>query len=169
LVSGTLKLNDKNIMNKNEETINRFYSAFQKLDYATMQSCYHPEAVFNDPAFGLLDAASTNSMWQMLCTRAKDFNLNYGNIHHLDDEYSTCDWNASYLFLKTGRRVNNKIKAYMRFKDGLIIEHTDGFDFYKWTRMALGIPGFLFGWSNFMQRKIQKQARAGLIKFMETK
>jgi hypothetical protein len=35
--------------------------------------------------------------------------------------------------------------------------------------MALGLPGFLFGWSNFMQRKIQKQARAGLIKFMETK
>jgi ketosteroid isomerase-like protein len=155
-------------MNKNEETIHRFYTAFQQLDYTTMQSCYHPDAVFNDPAFGLLDAGSTNAMWQMLCTRAKDFSLTYGNIQLLDEEYSTCEWNAIYLFSSTGKRVHNKIKAYMRFKDGLIIEHTDGFNFYKWTRMALGLPGFLFGWSNFMQRKIQKQARAGLIKFMET-
>jgi ketosteroid isomerase-like protein len=155
-------------MNKNEETIHRFYTAFQQLDYTTMQSCYHPEAVFNDPAFGLLDAGSTNAMWQMLCTRAKDFSLTYGNIQLLDEEYSTCEWNAIYLFSSTGRRVHNKIKAYMRFKDGLIIEHTDGFNFYKWTRMALGLSGFLFGWSNFMQRKIQKQARAGLLKFMET-
>jgi ketosteroid isomerase-like protein len=155
-------------MNKNEETIHRFYTAFQQLDYTTMQSCYHPDAVFNDPAFGLLDAGSTNAMWQMLCTRAKDFSLTYGNIQLLDEEYSTCEWNAIYLFSSTGRRVHNKIKAYMRFKDGLIIEHTDGFNFYKWTRMALGLPGFLFGWSNFMQRKIQKQARAGLMKFMET-
>jgi ketosteroid isomerase-like protein len=155
-------------MNKNEETIHRFYTAFQQLDYTTMQSCYHPDAVFNDPAFGLLDAGSTNAMWQMLCTRAKDFSLTYGNIQLLDEEYSTCEWNAIYLFSSTGRRVHNKIKAYMRFKDGLIIEHTDGFNFYKWTRMALGLSGFLFGWSNFMQRKIQKQARAGLLKFMET-
>lgn len=156
-------------MNKNEETIHRFYTAFKNLDYATMQSCYHPDAVFNDPVFGLLDAESTNAMWQMLCTRAKDFSLTYGNILLLDEEYTTYEWSAIYLFSKTGRKVNNKIKAYMRFKDGLIVEHTDGFAFYKWTRMALGLPGFLLGWSNFMQRRIQKQARAGLLKFMETK
>jgi ketosteroid isomerase-like protein len=156
-------------MKKNEETIHRFYTAFKNLDFATMQSCYHPEAVFNDPVFGLLDAESTNAMWQMLCTRAKNFSLTYSNIQLIDEEYTTCDWNANYLFSSTGRKVKNKIKAYMRFKDGFIIEHTDGFDFYKWTRMALGIPGFLFGWSNFMQRKIQKQARTGLLKFMESK
>ena len=45
-------------MSVNEETIHRFYTAFQNLDYKTMQSCYHPDAVFNDPAFGLLDANS---------------------------------------------------------------------------------------------------------------
>ena len=156
-------------MNQNEATIQKFYTAFQLLDYATMQSCYHPDAVFNDPAFGLLDAESAKAMWQMLCTRAKDFKLSFGNIQSLDQEYTTCEWNATYHFSGTGRTVHNKIKAYMRFKDGLIIEHTDGFDFYKWTRMALGLPGFLFGWSNFMQRSIQKKARTGLLKFMETK
>ena len=154
-------------MTSNEETLKRFYTAFQKLDYTTMQSCYHQDAVFNDPVFGLLDAESTNAMWEMLCKRAKDFSLTYNNIQLLDEEYTTCDWNTKYLFSKSGRKINNKIKAHMRFQDGLIIEHTDAFDFYKWTRMALGLPGFLFGWSNFMQRKIQKQARTGLIQFME--
>lgn len=156
-------------MNKNEATIHRFYTAFQKLDYETMQSCYHPEAVFNDPAFGLLDAGSTKDMWEMLCKRAQNFSLSYDHIILLDEEYTTCLWNAQYSFGKTGRKINNKIKAHMRFRDGLIIEHTDAFDFYKWTRMAFGLPGFLFGWSNFMQRRIQKEARAGLIKFMESK
>lgn len=152
----------------NKETINTFYSAFQQLDYQTMQSCYHPEAVFNDPAFGLLDVNETKAMWEMLCKRAKDFSLVYGNIQLLDEEYTTCDWTASYKFAKTGRRVINKITAHMKFKDGLIIEHTDAFDIYKWTRQALGLPGLLFGWSPWMNKKIQKQARESLQKFMNT-
>ncbi len=41
-------------MQTNTEIITKFYSAFQKLDYTTMNSCYSDEIVFNDPAFGLL-------------------------------------------------------------------------------------------------------------------
>ncbi len=152
----------------NEQTINRFYTAFQQLDYTTMQSCYHAEAVFNDPAFGLLDANETRAMWEMLCKRAKDFSLVYGNIRLLDEEYTTCDWTASYLFGKTSRRVVNKITAHMKFKDGLIIEHTDAFDIYRWTRQAIGLPGLLFGWSPWMNKRIQKQAKEGLAKFMDS-
>ena len=153
-------------MDTRTETINRFYSAFQKLDYATMQTRYHEEAVFNDPAFGLLDVDQTRAMWEMLCSRAKDFSLVYGNIQLLDDEYTTCDWTASYLFSKNGRRVVNKITAHMKFKDGLIIEHTDAFDIYRWSRQALGLPGILFGWTSYLHKKIQLQAKHGLEVFM---
>ena len=150
----------------NEETINRFYTAFEQLDFATMQSCYHDEAVFNDPTFGLLDVNETRAMWEMLCKRAKDFSLHYGNIKILDEEYTTTEWTASYLFSKSGRRIINKITAHMKFKDGLIIEHTDAFDIYRWCRQALGLTGLLLGWTSFMHKKIQKQAKAGLEKFM---
>lgn len=150
----------------NEETINRFYTAFAKLDYATMQSCYAPEAVFSDPVFGLLDADQTKAMWEMLCKRAKNFSLTYGDIKMLDEEYTTCKWMARYLFSKTGRPVANHVTAHMRFKDGLIMEHTDAFDFYKWSRQALGIPGFLFGWTNFMHKRIQMKAKFGLEQYM---
>ena len=150
----------------NEETIHRFYSAFQKLDHATMQSCYHPDAVFSDPVFGLLDAVEVKAMWEMLCRRAKEFSLSYGDIKLLDEEYTTCKWTSKYLFAKTGRRVTNHITAYMRFKDGMIIEHTDAFPFYSWARQALGLVGWVFGWTNFLHKRIQLQARVGLERFM---
>jgi ketosteroid isomerase-like protein len=150
----------------NEEMINRFYTAFQKLDYATMQSCYTDDAVFSDPVFGLLDAEETRAMWEMLCKRAKDFSLIYSNIKRLDEEYTTTEWTASYLFAKTGRRVVNKITAHMKFRDGLICEHSDAFDIYRWARQAMGVTGLLFGWSSFVRKRIQLQARVGLQKFM---
>ncbi|MEN9686710.1 MAG: hypothetical protein RLZZ28_2496 [Bacteroidota bacterium] len=153
-------------MPTNEETIHHFYTAFQQLDYAAMQRCYSDDAVFNDPAFGLLDAHETRAMWEMLCKRAKDFSLTYGNIQLLDEEYATTDWAASYLFSRSGRRIVNRITAHMRFKDGLIIEHTDAFDIYKWSRQAFGLPGLLLGWTSFMHKKIQRKAKAGLADFM---
>lgn len=156
------------VMNPNEATIQRFYKAFQQLDYATMQACYHPEAVFNDPAFGLLDNNELMAMWEMLCKRAKHFSLTFGNIQLLDEEYATCDWEARYTFSKTGRQVQNKIRAHMQFKDGLIIGHTDAFDIYRWMRQAFGITGWILGWTSYMRQKLQIQARISLKKFMDS-
>ena len=56
----------------------------------------------------------------------------------------------------------------MRIRDGLITEHTDQFDIWKWSRQALGLSGVLLGWSNFMKVKIRKMASKNLGKFMET-
>jgi ketosteroid isomerase-like protein len=149
--------------------INNFYSSFQKLDYRGMGACYSPDIIFFDPAFGLLRGDEARAMWEMLCTNAKEFSLTYGNIQHLDEEYSTCDWVATYTFSKTGRKVVNKIKANMRFADGKIIEHSDAFSLHRWSSQALGFMGWLLGWNRFFQRKIQNGARKNLVKFMEGK
>ncbi|MEO6313892.1 MAG: nuclear transport factor 2 family protein [Chitinophagaceae bacterium] len=153
-------------MNEHEALIRRFYTAFQQLDYATMQDCYSDEAVFSDPVFGLLDARQVKAMWKMLCTNAKNFSLTYSDIQSLDEAYATCQWTATYTLSKTGRHVVNKIKAHMQIENGKIIGHTDKFDLWNWSRQALGISGLLFGWSNFMQGKIHKNAKKGLEKFM---
>jgi ketosteroid isomerase-like protein len=155
-------------MNGNAQVIQRFYSAFQKLDYATMQSCYSDDIIFNDPAFGILEGPEAKAMWEMLCKNAKNFSLSFSNIQLLDDEYATCDWVANYTFSKTGRKVTNKIKAHMRLQDGMIIEHTDQFDIWKWSRQALGLPGILLGWSGYLKNKIRSNARKSLEKFMDT-
>ncbi len=153
-------------MNSNEELIQKFYTAFAELDYKAMQNCYADNAIFNDPVFGILQGNEVRAMWQMLCLNAKDFSLTFNTVKS-DEEYGTCNWTAIYTFSKTGKRVVNKVKAHMRFKNENITEHTDEFDLYKWSRQALGLPGIIVGWSGYMKNKIRANARTQLDKFME--
>jgi ketosteroid isomerase-like protein len=156
-------------MTNHAELINKFYSAFQKLDYKTMCSCYSDDIIFFDPAFGLLKGEEAKAMWEMLCKKATNFSLTYGNIINLDEEYSTCDWVATYTFSKTGRTVVNKIRANMKFADGKIVEHSDAFSLHKWSAQALGFMGWLLGWNRLFQQKIQNGAKRNLLNFMQSK
>ena len=153
----------------NEQVIQRFYSAFQKLDYRTMQDCYSEDATFYDTVFGLLNGDEVRAMWEMLCKQAKDFSLEYSNIQMLDDEYATCNWTARYIFSKTGRKIVNNIKAHMRIKNGKIVEHSDAFRLSEWAAQAFGLTGSIFGWMGFFKRKIRKTARKNLDAFMGRK
>ncbi len=154
-------------MASNEELINKFYTAFSQKDHAVMNSCYSDDVVFFDPVFGLLKGNEPKKMWEMLCTRSTDLHLTYGNIIHLDDEYSTCDWVATYTFSKTGKKVVNKIRANMKFANGKIIEHSDAFSLHRWSAQALGFSGWLLGWNRFFQNKIKNSAKKSLLQFMQ--
>ena len=156
-------------MNNNTQLVEKFYTAFQRLDAAAMNSSYSDEIVFFDPVFGLLKGAEAKCMWEMLCKNAKDFSLSFGNITALDDEYSTCDWVATYTFSATGKKVVNTIKANMRFADGKIIEHSDAFSVHKWSKQAFGMMGVLFGWNSIFQNKIKNRAKKNLLKYMQAK
>ena len=156
-------------MQSNADIVAKFYSAFQQRDAATMNSCYSDDIVFSDPAFGMLKGEEVKAMWEMLCKNAKDFSLTFSNIQLLDEEYATCNWVATYTFSKTGRKVVNYIIAYMKLKDGKIIEHSDAFKLSKWAAQALGFKGALLGWTGFMKRKIQQNARKNLEIFMINK
>jgi hypothetical protein len=119
-------------MQTNAAIISKFYTSFQKLDYTTMNSCYSDDIIFSDPVFGLLNGDEVKYMWEMLCTNAKDFSLDFSNIELLDEEYATCNWVATYTFSKSGRRVVNRIKAFMKLMDGKIVEHSDAFRLSTW-------------------------------------
>lgn len=151
------------------QIIERFYNAFSRLDYKTMQDCYSDDIVFSDPVFMLLRGEEVKAMWEMLCKNAKDFSLSFSNIQLLDEEYATCNWAATYTFSKTGNKVTNHIKAYMKLKDGKIIEHSDAFRLSTWIGQALGWKGKLFGWTGFMKRAVQKNARRNLLHFIQSR
>jgi ketosteroid isomerase-like protein len=156
-------------MENNKSVIENFYKAFQKLDYQTMNDCYSEDIVFSDPIFGLLKGDEVRAMWEMLCKNAKDFSLIFSDIQSIDEEYYTCKWTATYIFSKTGRKVVNNIKAFMKIKDGKIIEHSDAFRLSTWIGQALGWKGVLFGWTGFMKKAVQKNAKKNLEKFMQNK
>jgi len=154
-------------MSANKQIVERFYTAFSQLDYKTMNACYSDDIVFNDPVFGILKGDEAKAMWEMLCKNAKDFSLTFSDIELLDEEYATCRWTATYTFSKTGKKVVNRIKAYMKLYEGKIVEHSDAFRLSTWIGQALGWKGVLFGWSGFMKKAVQKNVRKSLDKFME--
>jgi ketosteroid isomerase-like protein len=155
-------------MNANEELMTRFYTAFQKRDYKTMQECYDENVVFYDPVFEDLVDDEVKCMWEMLCKRVTDLSIEFSNPQS-EDEYGTCDWVATYTFTKTNRKVVNKVKAHMRFKDGKIIEHSDQFKLSSWCKQAFGLSGLLFGTMHWFQKKIRKNAQQNLYDFIIAK
>jgi limonene-1,2-epoxide hydrolase len=154
-------------MHPNEELIKTFYTSFQKLEAEAMARCYHADIRFSDPVFPVLTGPEASQMWRMLCTQAKNFELTFSDIQ-ADERQGKAHWEARYDFSATGRRVHNKIDAEFEFQDGKIIRHTDDFDFWKWSRMALGPIGFLLGWTPLLRKKVQRQARERLSRFMNS-
>lgn len=145
----------------NADTIKRFYEAFDRHDGDAMAACYAPDVHFHDPVFQNLNGPEAGAMWRMLTSRAEDLRV---ELPEHDD--ASAHWIAHYTF-RTGRKVVNDIRATFKFDaDGLIVDHRDEFDLYKWSRQALGPIGIALGWSPIVQGKVRKEARAGLDEFM---
>lgn len=146
----------------NKALIDTFYRAFAAADPEGMAACYHPDIVFEDPAFGRLHGSDAGDMWRMLIKSNKgQMKVTHGNVR-ADDKTGAADWVAEYIFSQTGRPVVNRVSAKFEFKDGKIIRHTDTFDVWKWSRQAMGATGLFLGWTPFLRNKI-RQRTAGLL------
>jgi ketosteroid isomerase-like protein len=157
------------VQTKNAETIARFYAAFAALDGATMAQCYANDARFEDPVFSLEGKDAIMSMWAMLgaATRATSMDvwkLEWRDVQ-ADEHGGSAHWEAHYRFSATKHLVHNRIDAHFRFRNGLIVEHVDQFDFWAWARQALGAPGLLLGWTPMLRNKVRAQAATKLALF----
>ena len=151
-------------MSSNKVLIETFYAAFKNKDHQTMAACYHADAYFKDAAFEL-QGKKIGAMWHMLCERGADMVMTYSVSEH--DGQITAHWEPKYTFSQTGRYVHNIIDAEFEFKDGKIIRHIDHFDFWRWSRQSLGIPGMLLGWSSLLKNKVGTMANKALDGFIK--
>jgi len=125
-------------MHPNQQSIETFYSAFARLDPQAMAGCYAQDASFDDEVFSL---------------RGRDS----GQAH----------WDAHYRFSSTGRIVDNSIDARFTFNpQSQIASHRDSFDFWSWSRQALGAPGYLLGWTPQLRNKVRAQGASNLRSFL---
>ena len=148
-------------------TIERLYAAFAKLDGDTMQACYAADASFEDEVFKLQGRREIGGMWRMLCEATKAKGLAHWKLELSQVNERSAHWDAHYLFSATGRLVLNRIDASFEFDNqGLILKHRDRFDFWRWSRQALGTPGLLLGWSPFLRSKVRAQAAGNLRRFL---
>ena len=152
------------VMHPNEEFISHFYAAFASGDHESMEASYTDDASFSDPVFPNLSAAEVRAMWRMFCTSGNDVRVTWSKVQ-ADDRSGSAHWEAVYRFPKTDREVHNKVSASFLFRDGKIVRHRDSFDFYAWTRMALGPVGTVLGWTPIVQGQVRKQAASQLGRF----
>lgn len=147
-------------------TLQRLYEAFARLDADTMRSCYADDAHFEDPVFALDGRDAIGAMWGMLADAVKAKGRDVWKLDFSGIEASggrgRAHWEATYRFSATGRMVHNVIDAEFELRDGLIRRHVDRFDFWRWSRQALGPAGVLLGWTPLLHNKVKAQAAANL-------
>jgi ketosteroid isomerase-like protein len=152
-------------MHPHAELIQTFYKAFQNRDAAAMAACYAPDVRFSDPVFQDLRGPRAGAMWQMLCERGKDLELEWSGVE-ANDQVGRADWQAWYTFSGTGRSVHNRILSRFEFANGKIRSHQDSFSLWAWSGQALGLKGRLLGWAPPVQSAIRKQAAKGLDEYI---
>ncbi len=156
-------------MNTNEQLIEEFYAAFASHNADTMASCYHKDIVFQDPVFGVLKGKDVSDMWHMLIERSRgNLEIQFSEITS-EHNNGSANWVAKYTFSSTNREVVNEIHARFEFRDGLIFRHTDYFKIWRWSRQAMGLKGFLLGWTGFFQNKVRQLALQSLRKYQAAK
>jgi len=150
----------------NQEIINDFYQCFANGDAEGMVKHYNDSIVFEDPAFGVLKGNEAKNMWRMLLSRADDLKVTFSDVK-TQGKKGSAKWEAVYTFSKTGRLVHNKISASFEFDNGKISKHVDEFDFWKWSRMALGPFGLFFGFTPLVKKKVRTTAKKALKHYID--
>lgn len=150
-----------------EQRIAAFYNAFRELDARAMTAAYASDARFRDPLFDLHGRDEIGAMWAMLCeavqARGRDvWQLDVDAIQ-ADQSRGRARWEARYRYGARGRAVHNVIDAEFAFDaHGLIKAHRDAFDFWRWSRQALGPLGWALGWTPWLHARVAARARAAL-------
>lgn len=147
------------------ERLEEFYAAFAAREGDRMAACYHERARFSDPVFPDLNGGEVGAMWRMLTQRGEDLVIRSSDLWAKGDR-GGARWEADYTFTATGRTVRNRVESSFRFEAGRIVEQRDSFDLWRWSRMALGAPGWLLGWSPWLKGKVRRTARASLDAFL---
>ncbi|WP_405325501.1 nuclear transport factor 2 family protein [Leeuwenhoekiella sp. LLG6367-2.1] len=154
-------------MHPNEELLNTFYKSFKDHNPKEMTACYGKNITFTDPAFGHIKGDRVRAMWHMLIERGgDDLTIKYEDIQ-ADDYTGSAKWVATYYFGPNRRKVVNHVVGTFYFQNGKILQHTDHFDLWKWSRQALGVKGILLGWSDYMKLKIQQESSKKLSLYLQ--
>ncbi|MCB1177869.1 MAG: nuclear transport factor 2 family protein [Leptospiraceae bacterium] len=155
-------------MNENEITIQKFFQFFRDKNVEAMLDCYHQDIEFSDPVFGKLQGIAVRGMWKMLLERSPDLIIESYNIR-ADENKGSAEWKATYTFSKTNRVIVNKVNSKFTFLDGKIIAQKDKFSMWKWAGMALGLGGYILGFTSVIKNQVRSDALNGLKIYMKRK
>ncbi|WP_423818965.1 nuclear transport factor 2 family protein [Salinimicrobium sp. TIG7-5_MAKvit] len=132
-----------------------------------MNACHHKDIVFYDPAFGHIKGDRVRDMWYMLLEKnSGNLKVSFSDIQ-ANDHNASAKWSASYYFGPQKRKVTNNGIGTFYIQNGKILQHTDHFDLWHWSRQALGFKGFLLGWTKTMKLKVQQESSKMLSRYLQ--
>jgi ketosteroid isomerase-like protein len=123
----------------NASSITALYTALSRADAPAMLALYGPNAQFEDPMFGLLDARQMGAMWRMLTRSGQAVAITITNAH-ANDTGGSVHIDSQFVFPQTGRTVKNHVEASFKFEADKIVYHKEDYDLHAWIQMALGAP-----------------------------
>ncbi len=151
----------------NSLIIQEFYQAFQKKDPKAMTACYDKNVVFYDPVFGHIKGDRVLAMWFMLIENSgDDLSITFSDIQ-ANDYNASAKWTATYYYGPQKRKVVNHGVGTFYLQNGKILQHTDHFDLWSWSRQAMGFKGYVLGWTNSMKLKIQQESSKRLSRYLQ--
>jgi SnoaL-like domain len=154
--------------------VGRFFEAFAASDWQTMARCYHDKASFSDPVYPDLREERIVYMWHQLLggietSKSKRGSKKSSSLNNLKLEYrvlfgderkAQVQWTATYLYEK--RSVSNQVLSTLAIWDDKIVRQVDEYNFWRWSRQALGLTGLAFGAMPWYQRSVQRSAQSRL-------
>jgi hypothetical protein len=154
--------------------VGRFFEAFAASDWQTMARCYHDKASFSDPVYPDLREERIVYMWHQLLGAAETSKLKSGSnkAHSLnnlklayrvlfgDERKAQVQWTATYFY--RNRLVTNQVLSTLAIWDDKIVRQVDEYNFWRWSRQALGLTGLAFGAMPWYQRSVQRSAQSRL-------
>lgn len=148
------------------DRLRTYFIALAQRDWEAMGACYHEGARFNDQVFHQLDAREVRAMWKLTLSDAVDMRVTFSILEE-NAGGGRVRWNAWYTDAD-GRRVHNFVTSTFVLKDGLILRQDDEFDFWRWSRQALGFPGLILGWTTWLRGRVRDRAMSRLHRELAT-
>jgi hypothetical protein len=129
-------------MHKHAQLIERVYAGIANHDLTAISECYHEDARFRDIAFECQGRARIHQMWHLVCHSGRP--AVSGTSFDANDRSGSGKWHAEYWIDRTdddpGRFVVNDLRSTFTFRDGLILEHHDRCNWFKWANQAFPFP-----------------------------
>jgi ketosteroid isomerase-like protein len=147
----------------NAAIITALYTALSVADAPAMLRLYAPNAQFEDPIFGLLDARQTRAMWRMLTRSGQGVSVTISDVR-ANDTAGSAKIDSQFVFPQTGRTVHNHVEASFRFEAGQIVYHREAYDLHAWIQMALGVPRV----TPELEAQFKAQFQGGLAQMLAT-
>ncbi len=148
-------------MSNQLELVKDYYQALNNGDYKKLSKLYHKKASYNDPIFSF-QGKEILALWYT--STRPEMNMK-AVIHAIEEEKDVVktEWTVSYTIPTLKKRISLNEIGVFRFEENKIIAHSDDYSFYDWCKQAFGLIGVVFGWSNWLKQKVQRQARKSVL------